>query len=124
MKKIGIVYMLVVILIYIIFPNDLFEEKALKKEGWPLPEFEKYKKRGCQKLYIEDVSQEFLVNNYSLKEKYNDELFQIETKLTPKSELRKYRLSNYSAITVIYENRTQIIAYEYSLFEFSLPLCL
>jgi len=110
---------LIFFLLFSIITSGINIEKEcdLRKNGWYVPDCKKYKKSESKRFKIENIPEEFVIQYYVLKEQYKDELFQIEMKLTSKSELRKYRLKNYGVIKLVNDESMKIIAYEYSLFE-------
>ena len=113
-----LVYLLVLALFTVtISAIDMEKERDVRKSGWYIPEFQKYKKVEIKRFRIKDISEEFIIQYYVLKEQYKDELFQIEMKLSPKDELRKYRIENYGIIKLVTNNGIKKIAYEYSLFD-------
>jgi len=101
-----------------IFAIDMEKLRCVKKTGWPLPDFKKYKKSEIKIFKIEGIPEKFIIQYYDLKDKYKDELFQIEMKVNPTDELRKYKLENFGIIKLIKNNKEIVMAYDYlSLFD-------
>ena len=113
MKKSILCVGILILFSFILVAIDMEKKIQLKKSGWPFPDSSKYEKSKSKRFTLEGISEEFIVQYYVLKEKYRNELFQIEMSFKPLTELRKYTLKGYGVIKLIKQNREIILAYDY-----------
>jgi hypothetical protein len=113
MKKYFVYLMVLALFTSAIFAIDMEKLRFVRKTGWPLPDFKKYRKSEIKIFKIEGIPEQFMIQFYDLKDKYKDELFQIEMKLDTETEMRKYTLTGYGIIKLIKNNKEIVIAYDY-----------
>jgi len=117
MKKYFVYLMVLALFTSMIFAIDMEKLRFVRKTGWPLPDFKKYKKSEIKIFKIEGIPEQFIIQYYDLKDKYKDELFQIEMKDNLTDELRKYKLENFGIIKLIKNNKEIVMAYNLPLFD-------
>jgi len=113
MKKYFVYLTVLALFTVVISAIDMEKECNVRKTGWPLPDFEKYKKAECKKLKIENIPEEFVIQYYDLKEKYKSELYQFEMNITPTKELGKFTLKSFGIIKLIKDKNEIVMAYDY-----------
>ena len=116
MKKYFVYLTVLALFTVVISAIDMEKERLVRKTGWPLPDLKKYRKSEIKTFKIEGIPEQFMIQFYDLKDKYKDELFQIEGKIDTEIEMRKHTLKSFGIVKFIYNNKEIVMAYYYSFY--------